>query len=76
MPTRVAASLTALAGLLLPKCPLCLAAWLSAAGAGASFARLAAPGLLRLAHGLAAGALFWLLARAVLRAGRVLRARS
>jgi hypothetical protein len=65
MSTRVAA--TALAGLLLPKCPLCLAAYLSAAGVGVSFAQGAAPILLRVANGAVAAAIFWLAARAILR---------
>jgi uncharacterized membrane protein YccC len=63
----VAALLSALAGLLVPKCPLCLAAYLSAAGVGVSFAQGAAPILLRVANGVVATALSWLAARVVLR---------
>jgi len=63
---------TALAGLLFPKCPLCLAAYLSAAGAGASAAQVAAPFLLRAANALAAAAVAWLAARAAARLYRLI----
>jgi hypothetical protein len=63
----VAALLSALAGLLVPKCPLCLAAYLSAAGVGVSVAQGAAPILLRVANGVVATALSGLAARVVLR---------
>ena len=42
---RIVASLLALTGALLPKCPLCVAAYLSAAGFGASAAHAVAPGI-------------------------------
>src|SRR5260370_34598602 len=63
----VAALLSALAGLLVPQCPLCLPAYLSAAGVGVSFGQGAAPILLRVANGVVATALSWLAARVVLR---------
>ena len=40
---RTLALLPALGALLLPKCPLCLAAYLTAAGCGAAFAQGVAP---------------------------------
>ena len=66
----VAALLSALLGVLVPKCPLCLAAYLTAAGAGVSVAQRAAPILLRVANGLAAAACAWLVARLALRVWR------
>ncbi|HKA87887.1 MAG TPA: hypothetical protein VKE22_09490, partial [Haliangiales bacterium] len=40
---RITALLAALAAVLIPKCPMCIAAYLSAAGVGAAFARAVAP---------------------------------
>ena len=48
------AFLPALAGALVPKCPVCVAAWLSAFGAGASAAQGAAPLIVRVGNGLLA----------------------
>lgn len=43
--SRIVVALLALAGAFLPKCPLCVAAYLSAAGIGASAAHAMAPGV-------------------------------
>jgi len=43
---RTLALLPALAAVLLPKCPMCIAAYLAAAGCGAAFANAVAPILL------------------------------
>ena len=55
--SRIVASLLALTGVLLPKCPLCVAAYLSAAGLGASVAPAVAPGVVGTAKVLVALAL-------------------
>lgn len=72
--SRIVAFLLALAGALLPKCPLCVAAYLSAAGLGASAAQWVAPGivgagkvLVVLSFGIASG---WL-GRRMLRRWRI-----
>ncbi|RKH09303.1 hypothetical protein D7V97_16880 [Corallococcus sp. CA053C] len=44
--SRLVAFLLALTGVLLPKCPLCIAVYLSAAGLGASAAHAVAPAII------------------------------
>ena len=61
---RTYALLPTLAALLVPKCPLCLAAYLTAAGFGAALSRAVAPVVLRGARGLAVAAAIVLALRA------------
>jgi hypothetical protein len=65
--SRAAALLPLVAAALLPKCPMCLAAWLSALGAGASVAHGAAPLVIRLARVLLVAAVAWWSTRLLLR---------
>ncbi len=64
------AFLPALVAALLPKCPVCVAVYLSAAGIGAGLANDAAPWVLRAANGLAAGMLGFLAFRLIARTWR------
>jgi hypothetical protein len=70
---RTLALLPALAALLVPKCPLCVAAYLSAAGFGAALARAVAPVVVRGARVAAIAVAIALALRAVtiLRAARI-----
>lgn len=63
---RTLAFLPALGALLLPKCPLCLAAYLTAAGCGAAFAHAVAPYVLGGARLIAIAAALVLALRVVL----------
>ncbi len=55
---------------LLPKCPVCVAVYLSAAGIGAGVAQDTAPWVIRATNGVAAAVLSFLGFRLVLRAWR------
>jgi cytochrome bd-type quinol oxidase subunit 2 len=66
----------ALVGALVPKCPMCVAAYLSALGAGASTADSAAPAIVRLGHLAVVLAVAILGARLLVRARRVRRYRG
>ncbi|WP_164012272.1 hypothetical protein [Pyxidicoccus trucidator] len=69
-PLAGAALLPTLVAALLPKCPVCIAVYLSAFGLGASIAQDAAPWVLRAANGLAAAVLGLVLFRLGMRARR------
>ncbi|MFP2905925.1 hypothetical protein ACLESD_12875 [Pyxidicoccus sp. 3LFB2] len=69
----LAAFLPALVAALLPKCPMCIAVYLSAAGIGASVAQGAAPWVLRVAYGVAFAVLGLLGFRLGMRAWRARR---
>jgi hypothetical protein len=68
--------LPAVAAVLVPKCPMCVAAYLSAIGAGASAASAAAPAIVRVGHLAVMLAVAMLGARLVARARRVRRYRG
>jgi hypothetical protein len=66
----------ALAGALVPKCPLCVAAYLSAAGVGAGVASAAAPSLIRASYTAAALGAVMLVRRLLAKARRTWRQRT
>lgn len=75
-PLARVAWLPALAGALVPKCPMCVAAYLSAIGAGASAASAAAPAIVRAGHVAVILAVAVLGARLLVRARRARRYRG
>jgi hypothetical protein len=74
-PVARVAWLPALAGALVPKCPMCVAAYFSAVGAGASLASAAAPAIVRAGHVAVILAVALLGARLLVRARRARRTR-
>jgi hypothetical protein len=70
IPLMRVALLPVLLAALIPKCPVCIAVYLSAAGIGMGFAQGAAPWVIRAANGAAAGVLALLCFRLLLRMWR------